>query len=41
MTDFHLEPITWIIVGCIVIGLIASVIDGNSVRIPRSPRVGP
>lgn len=35
-----LEPITWIILGFIALGLVACIFDGSSFEIPRSPRVG-
>jgi hypothetical protein len=36
-----MELIAWILLGLVVLGLVVAIIDGNSVRIPRSPRVGP
>ena len=36
-----MEPITWILLGLIGLGLVVCIFACHSVRIPRSPRVGP
>lgn len=40
MPDFHLEPITWILVALALLCMVAPILPFHSIRIPRSPRVG-